>query len=302
MRLSGVHLLLTYQCTFECDHCFVWGSPRQTGTMTLRTIRHVLREAAQLGTVERIYFEGGEPMLFYPVLVKAVEEAAGLGFRVGIVSNAYWATDLDDAETSLQPLAGKVRDLSLSSDLYHSNERLSQQARDAHAAAEKLGIPAALVCIAEPEVGACGATGQLPHGESGVMFRGRAAEALAARAPHQPWTEFRECPHEELEKPDRVHVDPFGYVHICQGISLGNVLEESLREICDRYDPASHPITGPLLDGGPAELARRYERAPGSGATFADACHLCDSTRRALRPRFPDVLTPDQMYGVPETD
>jgi MoaA/NifB/PqqE/SkfB family radical SAM enzyme len=284
MRLSGVHLLLTYQCTFECDHCFVWGSPRQTGTMTLRTIRHILREAAQLGTVKWVYFEGGEPMLFYPVLARAVEEAAGLGFRVGIVSNAYWATDLDDAETSLQPLAGKVEDLSLSSDLYHSNERLSQQARDAHAAAEKLGIPAGLVCIAEPETGTRTATGQLPHGEIGVMFRGRAAEALVARAPQRPWTEFLECPHEELGEPDRVHVDPFGHVHICQGISLGNILEESLREICDRYDPATHPITGPLLDGGPAELARRYE-----------------VTRRALRSRFPDVLTPDQMYGVPET-
>ncbi len=302
MRLSGVHLLLTYQCTFECDHCFVWGSPRQTGTMTLRTIRHVLREAAQLGTVERVYFEGGEPMLFYPVLVRAVEEAAGLGFQVGIVSNAYWATDLDDAETSLQPLAGKVEDLSLSSDLYHSNERLSQRVRDAHAAAEKLGIPAGLVCIAEPEAGTRGATGQLPHGEIGVMFRGRAAEALVARAPRRPWTELRECPYEELQEPDRVHVDPFGHVHICQGISLGNVLEDGLREICDRYDPAAHPITGPLLAGGPAELARRYDRAPGSGDTFADACHLCDSTRRALRPRFPDILTPDQMYGVPETD
>ena len=33
--LSGLHLLLTYQCTFECDHCFGWGGPFQTGTMTL---------------------------------------------------------------------------------------------------------------------------------------------------------------------------------------------------------------------------------------------------------------------------
>ena len=33
--LRELHLLLTYQCTFECDHCFVWGSPFQTATMTL---------------------------------------------------------------------------------------------------------------------------------------------------------------------------------------------------------------------------------------------------------------------------
>ena len=30
---------------------------------------------------------------------------------------------------------------------------------------------------------------------------------------------------------------------------------------------------------------------------YADHCHLCYESRRALRSRFPDVLTPDQMYG-----
>jgi MoaA/NifB/PqqE/SkfB family radical SAM enzyme len=300
MKLSGVHLLLTYQCTFECDHCFVWGSPRQKGTMTLQTIRRVLDEAERLGTVEWIYYEGGEPLLFHPVLVRAVDEAVEKGFRVGLVSNAYWATGPEDAELWLQPLAGKVADLTLSSDLYHFDERLSQQARDARAAAEKLGIPVGVCCIAEPEAGARGVTGQLPQGEVAVMFRGRAAEALASRAIPRPWTEFGECPHEDLKEPDRVHVDPLGFVHICQGISLGNVVEEGLGEICDRYDHATHPVTGPLLEGGPAELARRYDLAPDAGAAFADACHLCDRTRRALRPRFPEVLTPDQMYGVPD--
>ncbi len=36
MRLTSLHLILTYQCTFECDHCFVWGSPWQEGTMQLQ--------------------------------------------------------------------------------------------------------------------------------------------------------------------------------------------------------------------------------------------------------------------------
>lgn len=301
MKLSGVHLLLTYQCTFECDHCFVWGSPRQKGTMNLRTIRRVLDEAERLGTVEWIYFEGGEPLLFYPVLVRAVDEAAEAGFRVGLVSNAYWATSAEDAELWLQPLAGKVSDLTLSSDLYHFDERLSRQARDAQAAAEKLGIPVGVCSVAGPEAGTGGVTGQLPRGEVGVMFRGRAAEALVSQATLRPWIEFGECPHEDLREPDRVHVDPFGFVHLCQGISLGNVLEESLQEICDRYDPATHPVTGPILEGGPAQLARRYDVSPDDGAVFADACHLCDRTRRTLRPRFPEVLTPDQMYGVPDT-
>lgn len=27
MPLTGVHFLLSYQCSHECDHCFVWAAP-----------------------------------------------------------------------------------------------------------------------------------------------------------------------------------------------------------------------------------------------------------------------------------
>ena len=131
MQLSGLHLLVTYQCNFECDHCFVWGSPRQSGVMKLGDIRRILRQARTVGGVEWIYFEGGEPFLYYAVMAKAAEEAARQGFQVGVVTNAYWATDHEDALEWLKPLAGRVHELSVSSDLYHSDERLSPQAQAA---------------------------------------------------------------------------------------------------------------------------------------------------------------------------
>ena len=66
--LSGLHLLLTYECNYECDHCFVWGGPSQSGTMTVETIEHILGEAEALGSIEWIYFEGGEAFLHYEIL------------------------------------------------------------------------------------------------------------------------------------------------------------------------------------------------------------------------------------------
>jgi MoaA/NifB/PqqE/SkfB family radical SAM enzyme len=297
MTLSGLHLLLTYQCNLECDHCFVWGSPEQSGTMTLEAIRRALQQAGELGTVRWIYFEGGEPFLYYAVLLEGVRMAARQGFRVGIVSNGYWATAIDDAAAWLAPFAGLVQDLSISSDLYHAEEMLSQQARNARAAAEHLGIPLGIISVAQPEAtNAVSATGQLPAGESGIMYRGRAAAKLTARAAHHPWLQFTGCPHEDLREPGRVHLDPFGNVHICQGLSLGNIFRTPLKEICRTYDPDTHPITGPLLRGGPAELVRCYGLP--HEERYADACHLCDEARRALRRSFPDCLLPDQMYGV----
>jgi len=297
MKLSGLHLLLTYQCNLECDHCFVWGSPWQNGTMTLHIVREILNQGKDLGTVKWIYFEGGEPFLYYAVLVKGIQEAAQMDFRVGIVSNGYWATDENDAVECLKPLAGSVQDLSVSSDLYHYTEKLSRQAQNARAAAEKLGISVCVITIAQPEeTDAVSVAGQLPAGESSLLYRGRAAYKLVARAAQQPYHQFEECALEDLLEPGRVHVDPFGNLHICQGISIGNLFRTPLKEICETYHPDSHPIAGPLLEGGPAELVRRYGLS--HGAAYADACHLCYEARRALRDRFPEILGPDQMYGA----
>lgn len=297
MTLTGLHLLLTYECNFECDHCFVWAGPGQSGTLTLAQIDSILAQAKALGSIEWIYFEGGEPFLYHAILLRGARRAAELGFKVGIVSNGYWATEREDAVEWLRGLQGIVQDLSISCDSYHGGEDQRRLAENAYAAAEHLGIPAAVIRIAEPEApGASTPAGQLPPGESGVMYRGRAAQKLAPSATQRPWAGFTECPHEDLREPGRVHVDPFGNVHLCQGISLGNMFQTPLSEICARYDPDTHPIAGPLLAGGPAELVRRYGLPHASG--YADACHICDEARRALRPRFPEILAPDQMYGA----
>lgn len=43
---------------------------------------------------------------------------------------------------------------------------------------------------------------------------------------------------------------------ICQGISIGNMWMTPLSEIVSSYRPDSHPICGPLIRGGPAQLAK----------------------------------------------
>jgi hypothetical protein len=264
--------------------------------MTLHTVRHILQEAQETGTVKWIYFEGGEPFLYYAVMLRGVREAVALGFQVGIVSNSYWATEIEDATEWLRPMTGLIHDLSVSADAYHGSEESNQLAGNVRAAAESLGMPVDAISIAQPQADGAPSSGQLPPGESEVMYRGRAVEQLAVQANSRPWQGFTECPHEDLRQPGRLHVDPFGNLHICQGISVGNLFQTPLRDICAAYDPDSFPVVGPLLEGGPAELVRRYGLSHEEG--YADACHLCYQARRALRQRFPQVLLPDQMYGL----
>lgn len=296
IKLSGLHLLLTYQCTFECDHCFVWGSPWQVGTMTVADIRVILSQAKEAESVEWIYFEGGEPFLYYQTMLAGIDLAIDLGFKVGVVTNSYWATSDEDALLWLTPLVGKVQDLTISSDLFHFSEKVSRQSKSVKRISEQLNIPLGIICIEQPEIHALSAIGQIPSEASSIMFRGRAAEKLSPKVPHYPADQFTTCPHENLADPGRIHIDPFGDLHICQGISVGNIFTSSMKRILDEFDPRSHPIIGALLDGGSYKLAQKYA-VPTTGR-YADACHLCFETRRTLRSQFPEILKPDQMYSV----
>ena len=127
------------------------------------------------------------------------------------------------------------------------------------AAAEKLGISTGTICIDVPsarlDLDPAGEKGA-PVAGGGVMFRGRAVEKLAPGLPTRHWEEFDECPHENLENPSRFHLDCFGNVQICQGISLGNMWETPLSEIVEKYEVGRHKICAPLARGGPARLAR----------------------------------------------
>ena len=115
--LEQIHFLLTYTCNYECDHCFLYCSPKAEGTFTIDQIETVLSDAKKINTVEWIYFEGGEPFLYYPLMIEGLKIANKNGFKTGVVTNNYWATSIKDAKLWLKPLIDSgIDDLSLSHD------------------------------------------------------------------------------------------------------------------------------------------------------------------------------------------
>ncbi len=292
MRLSALHLLLTYRCVYECDHCFVWGGPTQAGTMTRAEVSRILSDASGLGTIEWIWFEGGEPFLYYPVLLEGLREARSRGFRTGVVTNGSWATSPVAALAWLGPLAeAGVDTLQVSDDPLHEPDVPERRAAVARRIAGEMGFDVAPLVCTVPGVA------QPPWCEGGaeVMFRGRATVKLVEGVERRPWDSFDACTRENLLLPERVHIDPYGNVHVCQGLTMGSLWWSSLTDLVRGYDPASDPVIGPLLRGGPAELVRTHA-LPHENA-YADSCHLCYEARRSLRERFPDELAPGAMYG-----
>ena len=299
-KLTGLHLLLTYMCNSECDHCFLYCGPHSRGTFTTHQIQQVLDEATKLGTIKSIYFEGGEPFLFYPVMLEGVKMARERGFKVGIVTNSYFATTKEDIELWLKPLGVMgIDDFRTSNDPYHFENEEDNPAILTQKIAKKLGLPAAEIHIDKPSVDEKKGQGKgEPVIGGGTMFRGRAVEKLIEGLPRRNWREFTSCPYEDLESPSRVHLDSYGNVHLCQGLTMGNMWETPLSELVKNYDAASHPICGPLVKGGPALLAGEYKVE--HDEEYVDACHFCYLVRLALLDKFPQYLTPRQVYGIEE--
>lgn len=286
MKLNSLHFLLTYKCTVRCDHCFVFGDPGNKGSISKEHLAEWIDQASTTGSIKWIFFEGGEPFLFPEVLALGLRRAKKHRFKTGIVSNGFWARTAGSGLETLKPLADKIDYLQISSDRLHGEEKA---ARHAIAAAESLGISNGVISIEVPHEG-CGAS------SGDVLFKGRAAENLTKGLKSLPWESFTSCSEEEFVSPGRLHIDQFGNAHLCQGIVVGNLMNETLSNILQNYDSGRHPVIGPLKDGGPAALVRKFNLPHEN--KYVDQCHLCYSARKELAGRFPCHLAPEYLYAA----
>jgi hypothetical protein len=336
--LTAIHLLLTYACTLKCDHCFLFCSPSAKGTMTVAQIQALLDESKRLGSIEAIYFEGGEPFLFYPVMVEGIRRARAMGFKAGIVSNGFWATSAEDATLWLRPLADLgLSDLSVSDDELHFGDAEDTPSKFALAAAKLLGIPTGALRKTKPVVTLSAEPAQGAGRESvaGETPAPQAGETPAPQAGETPAPQAGETPAPQRGKPE-----------ISGGIKMrGRAAEkfvEGLPTRCcgdlggcpfeDLVDPKRVHIDsfgnvqicqginmGNCWKTPLSELARRYDAqthpicgplvrgGPNAlaqeyglkmGQAYVSECHLCYSARLALLDRFPEVLAPRQAYGL----
>ena len=260
MNLNAVHLIVTYRCTNRCPHCFHFASPQAQQVMTRSQLQRYLDQIAR-ARIPWAFFEGGEPTLYYPLLLEAIEFAKRRHLNTALVTNGYWITSIRDMVPYLKSLRRAGLDLlQISCDSLHGNLRLEPLQADIVDAVRRAGISCEFigVRIPDPDAEPTEARQGAPITNGDIVFRGRAAHGLEQDQATWLWSSFDECPHEDLEDPYRIHVDMYGEVQVCQGISIGNMEQRSLADIFEAYDPQAHPITGPLIEGGPAELVRRY--------------------------------------------
>lgn len=312
--IGSVIVMPTYRCTAECSHCLFGSSTRKGGLMEVADMREYLDEARKAGA-KSVWLRGGESLLHFDLFTEGVRYAKRIGLVPTTASNAFWATSEESALEKLRCLkeAG-LADIGMHTDPFHLEYIPLEHVRNAIRAAISLDIggpgwggsleeedgdysmPYAREIVAR----------LLPYelnggGIGGVGLQGTAAELLTDRVTDmQPWETFSTCWYERsyYDGLRFVTVGPYGCVQPgnCMGISIGNARETKLSEIVTSYDPHEHPISGPLYEGGPADLARLAMKYGFEPTEYHDNCHLCYEARKVLLKHYPEHLAPAVYY------
>ena len=297
--VKKLHILLTYNCSLRCKHCYVYSDQRAPGKISLSQISHFLNDAHKIEGIVWVYFGGGEPFTQYPLLLKAVQRARNLDYRVGVETNGYFARTDEAAMRMLRPLAAMgVEDLRVSNDALHYRDPQTSPANRTLKAARRLGIPTTLVRVSIP------GSISLPPVDSSYadqveeprfMFTGRAGDLFSESESGADPSRLDRCPRDDLADPEQLYVDAYGYVQVCPGIAIGNACVDPLNEIISGFDIDSHEILPILESKGPASLFDQYELLP--LVKIIDACHACFSARKLLIDTYPELLGPRHVYG-----
>ncbi|HEY0614080.1 MAG TPA: radical SAM protein [Candidatus Elarobacter sp.] len=135
----SLSILTTRRCSAACDHCSVGAGPRERLAIPVERIHRLIDEAAEIPSIRRICFTGGECFTLGEALDALVGRAAAAGFTTRVITNGYWAVDAGAATERVRKLAAVGLDeMMLSTGTFHQRfvpvERVIHGARAAAAA------------------------------------------------------------------------------------------------------------------------------------------------------------------------
>ncbi len=297
VRYAQLVLTLAYGCNMRCPHCFIGEKLDDHETrLSYDDAVQIIESAARLQTIRSVAFVGGEPFLFYKLMLRiAAYVHRHYHCDLNVTTNASWAKTANQTEKLLDPLhALGLRWLMVSLDSYHLEYGTFECVAYCLARAQELGINAAAQVIARR-----GAPGVVEYKsmlreqidvervrwiESPCSALGNAQTML--EDDDLEWHE--DVPEGGCNAGEILNIQPDGGIKPCCGaglmaprLSLGNARRESLAGAVWRAE--ADPIINSLIaEQGPRGLARSLREA-GRGdlverhAPFTDACHACHS-------------------------
>jgi hypothetical protein len=308
IAIRRLEFSVTYRCNSRCKHCFVGKEQRRSEPAAIdRDLAvGVVRRVTQRYAPCSIMTFGGEPLL-YPDVTCAIHATAtecGIPQRQVITNAGVPRSECKGREMAHRLAESGVNDIHISVDAFHQEHvPLEIVERNARAYADA-GIPRLVwnpcwVVSADNDNPwnrrtreILDALAHLPvEMDDGNVVQpdGSALRWLASYLPPKvlmPVGSCEDVPYgSRLDEMDCPGIEPDGGVSICHDWTIGNVGEEDILEILERYDPYAIPEARAILQGGVVELvglahARGIELDPGG---YYSICDLCKSIRKAMR-------------------
>ena len=307
--LSSGGLILSYQCSNNCQHCLYACSPQWKEWISKEDLLLILDNIQQNSQyLTGIHIAGGEAFLNPDLLQFAIEEAVKRDIPIEYVeTNAFWAWEDDKTEAVLIRMreAG-LRSLLVSVSPFHLEFISPERTKRAIRIGQKVFGPGNVLIYTryfyeqfeeldetleipfEDYVEAVGQedAAMTIASEYSLIPNGRAATRLAPLFNKQPAAAFfRDTCRKELSNPHHIHIDCYGnYIAgLCAGISLGD--GKNLSELYRGIDLSRKPLITHLLEGGVESLYRWAVETHGfreDSEGYIAKCHLCLSIRKFL--------------------
>jgi hypothetical protein len=115
---SDIGIVVTSRCNLECRHCISDCHPFNTEKLSKKVIEDILCQASRMSNVRSIIFTGGEAFLEYENIVGGIALCEELNLDSSVVTNGFWAVDLNISRQKLRRLKG-LKTLNVSVDSFH---------------------------------------------------------------------------------------------------------------------------------------------------------------------------------------
>jgi len=131
---------MTLWCPAECRHCATGSTPHSNLWMSLEMAKKIACRGRARGFV-RLVLSGGEVLGRFDEIISLTSATAGIGYKVWIETNAFWASSPEVAMRCARALheAG-IEQLVISTDVYHLAFIPFERVAFAIAACEAQGI------------------------------------------------------------------------------------------------------------------------------------------------------------------
>ncbi|MCE5260105.1 MAG: radical SAM protein, partial [Chloroflexi bacterium] len=210
--MNTLKIDMTYQCTAQCAHCRFGCTSLPQPVIEREMARRVMADLVRINRLELVVLLGGEPGLFPTRMLEILGDAARLGLRTRLETNAFWALDEASARAFLRPLRKLDTQIGLSLDAYHAPfvppARISCAVRTLEAWGMDYSIETGFVDIQARSHPADGLSmrllaeleASLGHTFAGrlyqgpLFFVGRSARTLAGEAAHGRGLPTETCP------------------------------------------------------------------------------------------------------------